>query len=68
MANLSDRLSLSTGFPGRGLMIAGGLDVGLVGLILARIGNRPAGAAMLLVGVASAVYALLRCWPQAHGG
>lgn len=68
MANLSDRLCLGRGFPGRGLMIAGGLDVGLVGLVLARVGNTSTGVTMLLLGVASAVYALLRCWPQANGG
>jgi hypothetical protein len=49
-------------------MIAGGLDLGLVGLILTRVGNGPTGVVMLLIGAASALYAFLRYWPAAQGG
>jgi len=68
VTNLGDRIFLRKGFPRGGLMIAGGLDLGLVGLVLTRVGNRLTGVAMLLVGLASAVYALLHYWSAAHGG
>ncbi|MDP2871557.1 MAG: hypothetical protein Q8P31_03375 [Bacillota bacterium] len=59
MTNPGGRL-VARGFRTRAVMIAGGLDLGLIGLVVARIGNRPTGAAMAFLGVAAALYASLK--------
>lgn len=59
MANPGMRL-VAKGFRARALMIAGGLDLGLIGLVVARIGNRPTGTAVALIGMSAVLYASLK--------
>lgn len=51
---------VAKGFRTRALMIAGGLDLGLIGLVVARVGNRPTGTAVAVVGMAAVLYACLK--------
>ena len=64
MTSPSDRVALQRGFPRGGLMIAGGLDLGLVGLVLTRMGNGPIGVAMLLLTLGANFTGYLLPWDQ----